>query len=199
MAAAGGRRILPLVVFLAGLLVLGGAILLQLSGISSAPQPSAIGGPFTLTDQNGKPFTEKDLAGAPTLMFFGFTHCPDVCPTTLFEVSEVLRAAGDNADKVRVLFVSVDPARDTPAMLKDYLASFDGRIIGLAGTQEQTDAIASAYKVYARKIPTGDAPEDYTMDHTAIVYLLDKQGRFVNAFNLQRPPEEAARDLSGYL
>ncbi|MGV6873034.1 SCO family protein [Pseudochelatococcus sp. B33] len=199
MAAAGGRRILPLAVFLAGLLVLGGAILLQLSGVSNAPAPSAIGGPFTLTDHNGKTFTEKDLAGSPTLLFFGFTHCPDVCPTTLFEVSEVLRAAGSDADKVRVLFVSVDPERDTPDMLKDYLASFDDRILGLHGTQEQTDAIARAYKVYARKIPTGDAPDDYTMDHTAIVYLLDKQGRFVNAFNLQRPPEEAARELSGYL
>lgn len=199
MAAAGGRRVLPIVVFLAGLIVLGGAILLQLSGISGGPAPSAIGGPFTLTDHNGNTFTEKDLAGKPTLIFFGFTYCPDICPTTLFEVSEVLRAAGSDADKVRVLFVSVDPDRDTASALKDYLSSFDDRIIGLRGTQEQTDAIASAYKVYARKIPTGDAPEDYTMDHTAIVYLLDKQGRFVNAFNLQRPPEEAARDLGRYL
>lgn len=199
MAAVGGRRIIPLVVFLVGLLILGGAILVQLSGTSNAPAPSAIGGPFTLTDQNGNTFTDKDLAGSPTLIFFGFTHCPDVCPTTLFEVSEVLRAAGSDADKVRVLFVSVDPARDTAAVLKDYIGSFDGRIIGLTGTQEQTDAIAKAYKVYARKIPTGDDPDEYTMDHTAIVYLLDKQGRFVNAFNLQRPPEEAARELSGYL
>lgn len=199
MAAAGGRRILPLVVFLAGLLVLGGAILLQLSGISNAPSPSAIGGPFTLTDQNGKTVTEKDLVGAPTLIFFGFTHCPDICPTTLFEVSEVLRAAGDKAGGLQVLFVSVDPERDTPAALKDYLGSFDERIRGLSGSREQTDTIVKAYKVYARKIPTGDTPEDYTMDHTAIVYLMDKQGRFVNAFNLQRPPEEAARELVGYL
>lgn len=199
MAAAGGRRILPIVVFLVGLLVLGGAILLQLSGISNAPAPSAIGGPFTLTDHNGKAFTEKDLEGSPTLVFFGFTHCPDVCPTALFDVSEVLRAAGSDGDRVRVLFVSIDPERDTPAMMKDYVSSFDDRIIGLTGTPEQIDVIAKAYKVYARKVPTGDAPDDYTMDHTAIVYLLDKQGRFVNAFNLERPPEEAAKELVTYL
>lgn len=198
MAAMGARRVLPLLVFLVGLVVIGGAVLLQLSGVNR-PALATVGGPFTLKDQNGNTFTDKDLAGAPTLIFFGFTFCPDICPTTLFDVSEVLRAAGDNGDKVRVLFVSVDPERDTPDVLKDYLSGFDARILGLTGTQQELDAIIKAYKVYARKIPTGDAPDDYTMDHTAIVYLLDKQGNFVNAFNLKRPPEESVRELGRYL
>ncbi|MGI6245502.1 MAG: SCO family protein [Pseudochelatococcus sp.] len=195
MATGNLRRALPLIVFVAGLLVLGGAILLQLRGGADAPAPSTVGGPFTMTDHNGRTVTEKDFLGAPTLIFFGFTHCPDVCPTTLFEVSEVLRAADSQADGVRVLFVTVDPERDTPALLRDYLGSFDSRIIGLSGDRAQTDAIIKAFKVYAKKVPTGDAPDDYTMDHTAIVYLMDKQGRFVGAFDLKRPPEAAARDL----
>lgn len=195
MATAGIRRALPLIVFLIGLLILGGAILLQLRGASDSSAPSSVGGPFTMVDQNGRTVTEKDFLGAPTLIFFGFTHCPDICPTTLFEVSEVLRATGDRADEVRVLFVTVDPERDTPEMLKDYLASFDERIVGLSGSKEQTEAIVKSFKVYAKKVPTGDDPEDYTMDHTAIVYLMDKRGRFDGAFNLQRSPEEAAQDL----
>ncbi|WP_414525011.1 SCO family protein [Pseudochelatococcus sp. G4_1912] len=196
---AGGKRILPLAVFLVGLLILGGAIMLQLRETANTPAPSAIGGPFTLTSSNGNTVTEKDFLGKPTLIFFGFTRCPDICPTTLFEVSEMLKAAGSDAERVNILFVSVDPDRDTPASLKEYLESFDTRILGLSGTQEQIDEISKLYRVYARKIPTGDAPDDYTMDHTAIVYLMDKQGRFVNAFNLQRPPEESANDLKKYL
>ncbi|MFC0218170.1 protein SCO1/2 [Pseudochelatococcus lubricantis] len=192
---AGVRRALPLIVFLVGLLILGSAILLQLRGGADAPAPSAVGGAFTMTDHNGRQVTEKDFLGAPTLVFFGFTHCPDICPTTLFEVSEVLRAAGDRANGAHVLFVTVDPERDTSVVLKDYLASFDDRILGLSGDRAQTDAIIKAFKVYAKKVPTGDAPEDYTMDHTAIVYQMDKQGRFVGAFNLQRPPEDAAKEL----
>ncbi|MBB3811344.1 SCO family protein [Pseudochelatococcus contaminans] len=199
MAATGLRRYLPFVVFLAGLIVLGGAIMLRLSGVSTPPEQSPIGGPFTLTDYNGHSFTEKDLVGGPTLIFFGFTHCPDICPSTLFDASEVLRVAGDNADKVKMLFVSVDPERDTAEVMKEYLGSFDERIKGLIGTPEQIETITKAYRAYYRKVPTGENPEDYTMDHTAIIYMLDKRGRFVNAFNLKRPPEEAARELLRYL
>jgi protein SCO1/2 len=163
----------------------------------SAVAPSAVGGAFKLTDQNGATVTDTDLKGKPFLVFFGFTHCPDICPTTLFEVSEVMRALGPKADGTRALFVTVDPERDTPKVMKDYLSSFDPHLIGLSGTPEAVEKMTKAYRVYSRKVPTKDG--DYTMDHTALVYLMDKQGRFVAPFNLKRKPEEAAADLSRYL
>ncbi len=159
--------------------------------------PSAVGGPFKLTDQDGKTVTDADFRGRPFLIFFGFTHCPDVCPTTLFEVSEILRALGPKADGTRALFVTVDPERDTAATMKDYLSSFDPHLIGLTGDLAAIEQVTKAYRVYYKKIPTNDG--DYTMDHTALVYLMDKEGRFVAPFNIKRAPEEAAADLARYL
>lgn len=177
----------------AGLLIMFWAM----GGVSKVAQPAAIGGPFQLTDQNGKAVTDKSLKGKPTLIFFGYTHCPDVCPTSLFEISEVLRAMGKDADKVNALFVSVDPERDTQAAMKDYLSSFDPHLQGLSGNPAETAKVISSYRVYAKKIPTKDG--DYTMDHTALIYLMDREGRFVSPFNLKRTPEEAAADLKKYL
>lgn len=168
-----------------------------MGGVSKVAQPAAIGGPFQLTDQNGKAVTDKNLKGKPTLIFFGYTHCPDVCPTSLFELSEVLRAMGKDADKVNAVFISVDPERDTPATMKDYLSSFDPHLEGLSGDPAETAKVITSYRVYAKKIPTKDG--DYTMDHTALIYLMDRDGRFVSPFNLKRTPEEAAADLKRYL
>lgn len=176
-----------------GLLILFWAM----GGVSKVAQPAAIGGPFQLTDQNGKAVTDKSLKGKPTLIFFGYTHCPDVCPTSLFEISEVLRAMGKDADKVNAIFISVDPERDTPATMKDYLSSFDPHLQGLSGAPAETAKVISSYRVYAKKVPTKDG--DYTMDHTALIYLMDREGRFVSPFNLKRTPEEAAADLKRYL
>jgi protein SCO1/2 len=176
-----------------GLLVLFWAM----GGVSKVAQPAAIGGPFQLTDQAGKAFTDKDLKGKPTLIFFGYTHCPDVCPTSLFELSEVLRAMGKDADKVNAVFISVDPERDTPATMKDYLSSFDPHLEGLSGDPAETAKVITSYRVYAKKVPTKDG--DYTMDHTALIYLMDRDGRFVSPFNLKRTPEEAATELKRYL
>lgn len=176
-----------------GLLVLFWAM----GGVSKVAQPAAIGGPFQLTDQNGKAVTDKSLKGKPTLIFFGYTHCPDVCPTSLFEMSEVLRALGKDADKVNAVFISVDPERDTPATMKDYLSSFDPHLEGLSGDPAETAKVITSYRVYAKKVPTKDG--DYTMDHTALIYLMDREGRFVSPFNLKRTPEEAAADLKKYL
>lgn len=176
-----------------GLLVLFWAM----GGVSKVAQPAAIGGPFQLTDQNGKAVTDKSLKGKPTLIFFGYTHCPDVCPTSLFEMSEVLRALGTDADKVNAVFISVDPERDTPATMKDYLSSFDPHLEGLSGDPAETAKVITSYRVYAKKVPTKDG--DYTMDHTALIYLMDREGRFVSPFNLKRTPEEAAADLKRYL
>lgn len=177
----------------AGLLIMFWAM----GGVSKVAQPAAIGGPFQLTDQNGKAVTDKSLKGKPTLIFFGYTHCPDVCPTSLFEISEVLRAMGKDADKVNALFISVDPERDTRAAMKDYLSSFDPHLQGLSGDPAETAKVISSYRVYAKKIPTKDG--DYTMDHTALIYLMDREGRFVSPFNLKRTPEEAAADLKKYI
>ncbi|MHC2787947.1 protein SCO1/2 [Bradyrhizobium liaoningense] len=160
-----------------------------MGGLSKVAQPAAIGGPFQLTDQNGKAVTDKSLKGKPTLIFFGYTHCPDVCPTSLFEISEVLRVMGKDADKINAVFISVDPERDTPATMKDYLSSFDPHLEGLSGDPAETAKVISSYRVYAKKVPTKDG--DYTMDHTALIYLMDRDGRFVSPFNLKRTPEEA--------
>jgi protein SCO1/2 len=176
-----------------GLLVMTWAM----GGLKNVAAPAAIGGPFQLTDQAGQSVTDQNLKGRPTLIFFGFTHCPDVCPTSLFEISEVLRAMGKDADRVNAYFVSVDPERDTAAAMKDYLSSFDPHLKGLTGDPQAVAKVLSAYRVYAKKVPLKDG--DYTMDHTALIYLMDRDGRFVSPFNLKRSPQEAAADLKRYL
>ena len=158
---------------------------------------STVGGPFSLIDQDGRTVTDKDLRGRPFLVFFGFTHCPDVCPTALFEISEVLGKLGPDAQKVSALFVTIDPERDTPAQMKDYLSSFNPRLVGLTGDPAAIAAVAKEYRVYMKKVPLDNG--NYTMDHTALVYLMDKDGRFVAPFNLKRSTEDAAADLRRYL
>ncbi len=197
MTVRTARLLLALGAFVAGL-VLFSTVIFLVTGRSPAPiaMPSAVGGPFNLVDQNSKPITDQDMKGRPFLVFFGFTHCPDVCPTTLFEVSEILRALGPEAKDVRALFVTVDPERDTPEVLKNYLSSFDPRVIGVTGDEAAITAVEKAYRVYAKKVPTDSG---YTMDHTAIVYLMNKDGRFVAPFNMKRRADEAAADLKRYL
>lgn len=194
------RTTRPLVVIaaFAGSLAIGLLVTLWLvGGFRGATAPAAIGGPFRLTDQAGQTVTEKSLAGRPTIIFFGFTHCPDVCPTSLFEMSEVLRAMGPDADKLNAYFISVDPERDTVTAMKDYLSSFDPHLKGLTGNPEEIARVLSGYRVYAKKVPLKDG--DYTMDHTALIYLMDRNGSFVRPFDLKRKPEEAAADLKRYL
>ena len=199
MNARSARIVVTVAAFLAGLVLCFGVILI-VSGRLSAPvaqQAAAIGGPFKLTDQNGKTVTDQDLKGRPFLVFFGFTHCPDICPTTLFDVSEIMRALGKDAERVGALFITVDPERDTPAALKDYLSSFDPHLLGLTGEPAAVAAVAKAYRVYFKRVPLDQG--GYTMDHTAIVYLMDKDGRFVSPFNMKRTIEAAAADLRRYL
>jgi protein SCO1/2 len=199
MSARSVRILVISAAFLAGLVLCLGVVLM-VSGRLSAPvaqQIAAIGGPFKLTDQNGQALSEQDLKGRPFLVFFGFTHCPDVCPTTLFEVSEILRSLGRDADRTRALFITVDPERDTPPVMKDYLSSFDPHLAGLTGDPAAIAAVAKAYRVYYKKVPLDQG--GYTMDHTAIVYLMDMEGRFVAPFNLKRTTEAAAADLRRYL
>jgi len=194
MAATPGARMRTLAVlaaFLAGALALFAVVWVTLP--NGATAPSSVGGPFQLTDQNGRAVSDRDFKGEPFIVFFGFTNCPDICPTTLFEMSEVLKRLGPDADRTAALFISVDPERDTPDKLKDYLSSFHARIFGLTGTPEEIAKVEKEYRVYAKKVPLKDG--DYTMDHTAVVYLMDKDGRFVAPFNLKKSADEAAADL----
>ena len=181
--------------FLAGLVACAGLALL-LAG-PAVQQVAAIGGPFRLTDQNGRTVTDEDFKGHPFLVFFGYTHCPDICPTTLFEISEMLRALGPDADRARALFITVDPERDTAAVMKDYLSNFDPHVEGLTGDPAQIAAGAKAYRAYYKKVPLDDG--SYTMDHMAVIYLMDKDGRFVSTFSLKRTTEAAAADLRRYM
>ena len=163
---------------------------------NKAAAPPSIGGPFQLTTQFEKPFADKDMIGRPYLVFFGYTNCPDICHTTLFELSEIMRALGPDAN-VGGLFVTVDPERDTPQIMKDYLSSFDPRIVGLTGAHEALDPMLKEFRIYAKRGPGEDAY--YGVDHNTGVYLMDKTGHFVSAFNVTRKPADAARELQRYL
>lgn len=188
------KRFLPLAAVVACCLALGFAgvaLLLPHRAATSA----AVGGPFALTAPDGRTVTDKDMAGRPFLVFFGYTHCPDVCPASLAEISAVFKELGPDA-KAQALFISVDPERDTPAAMKEYMSSFDPRIIALSGTPEQTKAVAAEYKAYFKKVPDKDG--SYSMDHVALTYLMDKNGQFVGALNLDRPAKDAAAELRRY-
>lgn len=199
MDAKASRIMLVFAAFLSGLILFFGVIVFVAGrGPFSVGQAVAsVGGPFHLEDQNGKTFTDTDMKGRPFLVFFGFTHCPDVCPTTLFEISQVMKALGPDADRTGALFITVDPERDTPATIKDYLSNFDPHLRGLTGDRAEIDAAIKAYRVYAKKVPLEKG--DYTMDHTAVVYLMDKNGHFVAPFDTKRKPETEAAEIRRYL
>ncbi|MFC5067418.1 SCO family protein [Flaviflagellibacter deserti] len=183
------------VLFLVGLIALGAAFVAFRPQVPTAQSVGAslVGGPFKLIDQSGQEFTDRSVAGKPFLVFFGFTHCPDVCPTKLFEISQVLNAMGDRANDLQVLFVTVDPERDTPDVMGRYVSSFNSKIRGLTGDRPSIDAMIKAYRAYSKKVPTEDG--SYTMDHTSIVYMMDRNGQFVAPLNLDRAPDEVAKDL----
>ncbi len=190
------KLLLPFVGVFAGFVVLAlVASVFLMRGGDSQGGTSAVGGPFALVSQDGAPVTQQALQGQPNLVFFGYTHCPDVCPATLAQISSVFKALGPDT-KAKAFFVTVDPQRDTPLVMKDYLSSFDPRIVGLTGSPEAVKKIEDDYKVYAEAKPDKDGT--YTMDHTAITYLMDRKGLFVGGFNLDRPPADAAAELKHY-
>jgi len=156
-----------------------------------------VGGPFALTDQAGHARTDRDFRGRLMLVYFGFTFCPDVCPTDLQAIGLALDRLGPDGDQVQPIFITVDPERDTASHLADYVPMFHPRLIGLTGSADAIRKVADAYKVYYARVPQ-DAG-DYTVDHTAYIYLMDRDGHFVAPFNLKRTPEEAAVDLKRYL
>lgn len=159
--------------------------------VTSVGKP-AIGGPFSLVNHRGERVTEATFKGKPTAYFFGFTHCPEVCPTTLFEMTERLKELGPDADQLNVAFVTVDPERDTPELLKTYLESFDPRIVGLTGTPDEVAAMARTFKISIRKVPVDGG---YTMDHTASVVVTDADGEFATLIDYHEEASSAIAKL----
>ena len=156
-------------------------------------EPVKLGVPFSLIDQNGAPITEAAFQGHPTALFFGFTHCPEVCPTTLFEMAGWLKALGDEGKDLRVFFISVDPELDTPEVMKGYTAAFTDRITGITGDPKEMEKVIKGWKIYARKVPTENG--DYTMDHTASVMLLDRDARLKSTIDYKETTDVALKKL----
>lgn len=151
------------------------------------PAAASVGGPFRLTAQDGSIVTSDGLKGRPYAIFFGFTHCPDICPTKLLELTNLMQDLGPGADRLQVLFVTVDPERDTVALLKQYLSAFDSRIKGLTGTATEIANVARAFRVYYKRIEGKSG--DYSMDHTATVYLMDARGTFAGTLAFDERPD----------
>lgn len=171
---------------LVAVLLLAGLGLYAVSSLRDRSSAIAdIGGPFSLAAAHGGTVEEASLRGKPYAIFFGFTHCPEVCPTTLYEMSTLLAKLGDSARDFRVFFVTVDPERDTAEAMRDYIANFDPRIEALIPTPEQLPAIASDFRVYYAKVPVSGG--GYTMDHTASIFLMDAEGRFAGTIAFQEP------------
>ncbi|MFH5924728.1 SCO family protein [Roseomonas xinghualingensis] len=202
-------RIAVLVLILAFAAVWGAAFIARRPGegvgasfarlLGNAPPPSAggvvlpsgtsLGGPFTLVDQNGRTVTQDDLRGKLSLVFFGFTFCPDVCPTELQAMGQVMDMLGPQAEQVRPIFITVDPERDTPAKMKEYVGLFHPSITGLTGTKEQVAAAARAWRVYYNKV-TPPGASDYLMDHSSYTYLMGRDGSLRSLFRPGVSPEE---------
>src|SRR6476660_3659585 len=173
-------------------------LLLPSINVRSAGQ-ALVGGPFTLIDHTGKRVTDQDFRGKFLLVFFGFTNCPDVCPTALQVMAAALDKLGPNAARITPVLISVDPAHDTPAVLATYVASFHPRLVGLTGSQAEIDAVAKAYRVYVKKVPDPKSTAGYTMDHSSIIYVMGPDGSYRAHFTHATSPDVMAERLSGML
>jgi protein SCO1/2 len=188
------RAVIAIAASTAGaLLIAVGVMFGQLIRHSSEPDRIPIGGAFELVDQEGRTVTDKTFLGRPSVVFFGYTSCPDICPTTLMDLSNWIKALGSDADKLNFLFISIDPQRDTPAHLREFFSSFDPRIHGLTGTNEQIAAVAKEFRVYYKRVDERDG--NYTMDHTGAIYLMDKTGHFVAPLSFQAEDSVAIERL----
>ena len=179
------------------LLAVAGLEFTQRTDGVGAYQASGIGGPFKLASSRGGDLSSDELKGTPFLVFFGYTHCPDICPETVSDVSTWLNALGPEGKEMKALFISIDPERDSVASLKDYLSSFSDRIIGLTGTPDEIAQVAKEYRVYYAKHPTKDA--DYSMDHSAVIYLMDREGKLSGTLTYDEKREAAIAKLKRLL
>src|SRR5439155_7287326 len=202
-AAANSRRFALAACLLGGAVILAAGVFFGLAyreaprGAAGTLLASAIGGPFRLVDQNGKTVTDADLKGKWSLVYFGYTHCPDACPTALNDIAIALDQLGPKREAVRSVFITVDPERDTPEVLKEYVTSFDAPILALSGSPEEIARAAKAYRVYFAKHP--EPGGDYSMDHSSVIYVMDPEGRFTASFTHQSTPEEIAERLKKLL
>jgi len=169
------------------------------SGQASGTGTPSIGGPFTAIDQSGKHVSDKDFAGQYMLIYFGFTFCPDVCPTELQVMSSALDELGAEGAKVQPIFVTIDPARDTTEVLTRYVKQFSPRLIGLTGSAQEIARIAKEYRVYYEKVKDDSSSEDYSMDHSSIVYLMGPDGGFLTFFPPGTSPEKMAEKIKTFL
>ena len=158
-----------------------------------------IGGAFTLTDHTGKTVRDTDFRGQLLLVYFGFTQCPDMCPATLLMLTKAMQVLGDKANQVTPLFISIDPERDTPEVLKNFLSNFDKRIVGLTGTAAQVKQAQDAYKVYAAKKEIAEKKGDYSVDHSSYLYVMGKDGKFLAVLPSTASEQEVAHAVSRYL
>ena len=181
-------------VIAAGALWRLGDLLAQRGTQTISVEKVVLGGPFALTDQDGAPRTDADFRGKYMLVFVGYTFCPDVCPTTLAVMSAALDKMGAGADRIVPVFISVDPSRDTPQVLKAYLSAFGPRFVGLTGSEEEIAATTKAYRVYVQAHK--DQGESYTVDHSGVVYLMDRSGAFLANYSLDASPDELAAQLT---
>ncbi len=192
--AASPGRLYAFIGALFAAVLIGAGAFLWLSG--GTPAGISVGGPFTLVSGEGKTVTEKDYRGRYLLVYFGYTFCPDICPTTLNAVGEALDKIGPKASKVQPLFITVDPKRDTPAVVRQFAAAFGPRVVGLTGSAEQIAAVAKAYRVYYAEHRTGKGADDYTMDHSSVLYLMGPDGRFIAPIRADMNPDEMAVALA---
>lgn len=178
---------------LAGFLVVSTQLSDQRQPVEAATGTPRVGGPFSLVSHKGERIDNQSLAGRPYVVFFGFTHCPEICPTTLFELTDLMAELGPDADKLEVLFITVDPERDTQDFLAGYMTSFDSRITALRGSTEETETALKAFSAYAAKVPLEGG--NYTMDHTAGVFLIRGDGSFGGILDMHEPREARLEKL----
>ena len=177
-------------------IVLSAALIMyQLSATRAATPPVTVGGSFALTASDGTAVTDQTYRGKWLLVYFGYTSCPDTCPMTLNEIATALEKLGTDAAKMQSLFITVDPQRDTRKVLEQYTQSFDPRIVGLTGSPQQVDAVTQEYGAYAVRHKTGAGSEDYVMDHSTYLYVMDPEGKFVRAFDADTPGDRIADAL----
>jgi len=179
---------------LLAVLLVGAGGFLWLSG-NGGNNPLTIGGPFALEDGSGKPVTDRDFRGKYMLVYFGYTFCPDVCPTTLNAVADAMDKLGPAASRIQPLFITVDPKRDTPSVVKQYAAAFGPSIEGLTGTAEEVAQVAKEYRVYYAEHRTGPGPNDYSMDHSSVLYLMSPDGGFIAPVRADQSGDEIAANL----
>ena len=192
--SGGPGRLYAILGLLMAVLLIGAGGYIWFSG--GTPAGTSVGGPFALVNGDGKAVSDKDFRGKYMLVYFGYTFCPDVCPTTLSAVADAMDRLGPKAERLRPLFITVDPKRDSPAVVKQFAAAFGPRVEGLTGSAAQIATVAKAYRVYYAEHRTGPGPDDYTMDHSSVLYLMGPDGRFIAPIRADMAADQMAAALA---